>query len=501
MLNWAVYAMVYIGSALMVYNVYSYIRYAKALQKEEKWGRERHLLYIPIFLLIMFLLGYLAVGIFGHPDLIVSGILFGGSIFVCIIFYLLQRITRRIQENERLEGELIAAERSSRAKTDFMSRMSHEMRTPLNAIIGLDTLVLRNPALPEECRGRCKKIGLSARHLLEMISNILDMSDIEEGALTLKNGDFSLRETLELADIITQNLCDEKGLAYRSSVIGPLDDYYVGDEAKLRQVLLSVLGNAVKFTSAPGSVTFTAEQIDARDGARALCFTVRDTGVGIEEKYLPDLFTPFKPGDDSAGSRFGGSGLGLAISKKIVNLMQGDIAVDSKPGEGSTFTVTVELGASEKTGAPPAREGPAAEDEADSLQGRRVLIVEDMELNAEIVSDLLDMEGVITEWAENGQVAVDMFAKSKSGYYDAVLMDLRMPIMDGLEAARAIRAMNRYDAQTVPILALTANAFEEDVRKTMEAGMNVHMSKPVDAEQLYGNLRRLIPRRQAADAQ
>ena len=140
--------MVYIGSALMVYNVYSYIRYAKALQKEEKWGRERHLLYIPIFLLIMFLLGYLAVGIFGHPDLIVSGILFGGSIFVCIIFYLLQRITRRIQENERLEGELIAAERSSRAKTDFMSRMSHEMRTPLNAIIGLDTLVLRNPALP-----------------------------------------------------------------------------------------------------------------------------------------------------------------------------------------------------------------------------------------------------------------------------------------------------------------------------------------------------------------
>ncbi|MBQ7655950.1 MAG: response regulator [Clostridia bacterium] len=493
MLNWVIYAMVYLGAALMVYNVYSYIRYARRLQKKKKWGKERRVLYIPIFLLVMFLFGYLAVGLFGKPDLIVSGILFGGSIFVFIIFYVLEQITNRIQENEQLEAEVIALEKSNQAKTDFLSSMSHEMRTPLNAIIGLDTLVIKHPALPEECRERMKGIDISARHLLELINHILEMGDLEKGELELQEAPFSLRDTLSLASIITQTQCDEKGLIYETSIPDSLDDAYVGDEIKIKQTLLSILGNAVKFTPAPGAVKFTVEQTSGEGRQRQLRFIIQDTGIGMDEKLLSNLFTPFTRGDDTSTNPFGGTGLALAISKKFIDLMDGTIAVTSMPGIGSTFTVSLNLTATEKQ-----EEAPLAESEAVTLEGRRVLIVEDIELNAEIVADLLEMEGMLTDWAENGKLAVDLFSDSPVDYYDAIPMDLRMPVMDGLEAARAIRALDRADAKAVPILALTANAFEEDVRNTLEAGMNEHLSKPVDAELLYENLRRFISRREAA---
>ena len=491
--DWLVYGMVYAGSALMVYNIFSYIRYELRLIKDSNWKKERQLLHVPILLLVMFLLGYLAVGIFGHPDIIVSGILFGGSIFVFIIFNVLQRITNRIQKNERLEADLRVARESSRVKSTFLSSMSHEMRTPLNAIMGLDALALQNPDLPAETRTQLEKVGDSARHLLDMINNILDMSSIEAGSLTLKEEEFSLRKTLELAGIITKNRCEEKGLTYESRFADDLDDYYVGDETMLKHALLNVLGNAVKFTPAPGSVTFTVEQTVSQGPDRELRFTIADTGVGIDKNLMPNLFTPFTIGDASNTNRFSGSGLGLALSKRVTEMMGGGIAVESKKGQGSTFTLTVRLKASgrkEEKAPEPGTENAGGET---NLAGLKVLIVEDIDLNAEIVADLLDLEGISSDRAENGSVAVDMFTRSKPGTYDAILMDLRMPVMDGLDATRIIRDQNRPDAKTIPILALTANAFDEDVRNSLEAGMNAHMAKPVDPDVLFDNLRHLVP--------
>ena len=481
--------MVYAGSALMVYNIIRYIRYELRLQKDSKWEKERQVLYLPIFLLVMFLFGYLAIGLFGHPDIIVSGILFGGSVFVFVIFGLLQQITDRIQESERLEADLRVAKESSRVKTTFLSSMSHEMRTPLNAIMGLDALALQNPDLPPETRSQLEKVGDSAKHLLDMINNILDMNSIEAGSLTLKEEEFSLRQTLELAGIITKNRCEEKGLTYESRFADALDDYYVGDETMLKHALLNVLGNAEKFTPAPGSVTFTVEQTVSVGPSRELRFIISDTGVGIDKNLLPNLFTPFTIGDTSNTNRYSGSGLGLALSKRVTEMMGGGIAVESKKGQGSTFTLTVRLKASD-------RKAEQAADSAEGetqLSGLKVLIVEDIDLNAEIVADLLDMEGISSDRAENGLVAVDMFTRSKPGTYDAILMDLRMPVMDGLDATRIIRDQDRPDAKTVPILALTANAFDEDVRNSLEAGMNAHMAKPVDPDVLFDNLRHLVP--------
>ncbi|MBQ6961016.1 MAG: response regulator [Clostridia bacterium] len=491
--DWLIYGMVYAGSALMVYNIIRYVRYELRLQKNKKWGKERQVLLVPIFLLVMFLFGYLAVGLFGSPDIIVSGILFGGSVFVFVIFGLLQRITDRIQENERLEADLRVAKESSRVKTTFLSSMSHEMRTPLNAIMGLDALALQNPELPAETRAQLEKVGDSAKHLLDMINNILDMNSIEAGSLTLKEEEFPLRKTLELAGLITKNRCEEKGLTYESSFSDALDDYYVGDETMLKHALLNVLGNAVKFTPAPGSVSFTVEQTVSQGPDRELRFIIADTGIGIDESLMRNLFTPFTAGDTSSTNRYSGSGLGLALSKRVTEMMGGGIAVSSKKGQGSTFTLTVRLKASDrKAEKQPEQDAESAAEET-QLAGLKVLIVEDIDLNAEIVADLLDLEGISSDRAENGLVAVDMFTRSKPGTYDAILMDLRMPVMDGLDATRIIRDQNRPDAKTVPILALTANAFDEDVRNSLEAGMNAHMAKPVDPDLLFDNLRHLVP--------
>ena len=409
--DWLIYGMVYAGSALMVYNIIRYIRYELRLQKDSKWEKERQVLYLPIFLLVMFLFGYLAIGLFGHPDIIVSGILFGGSVFVFVIFGLLQQITDRIQESERLEADLRVAKESSRVKTTFLSSMSHEMRTPLNAIMGLDALALQNPDLPPETRSQLEKVGDSAKHLLDMINNILDMKSIEAGSLTLKEEEFSLRQTLELAGIITKNRCEEKGLTYESRFADALDDYYVGDETMLKHALLNVLGNAVKFTPAPGSVTFTVEQTVSVGPSRELRFIISDTGVGIDKNLLPNLFTPFTIGDTSNTNRYSGSGLGLALSKRVTEMMGGGIAVESKKGQGSTFTLTVRLKASD-------RKAEQAADSAEGetqLSGLKVLIVEDIDLNAEIVADLLDMEGISSDRAENGRKCVDIMRAAEGG--------------------------------------------------------------------------------------
>ena len=482
MARWLTQGMVFMGSLIMVYNICGFVRFARYVKKLDSWDADDRILYIPIILLVCFLLGYLAVGVFGKPDLIVAGILFGGSLFVFVMYKLLSSITQRIVDSEHLEAQLLAAEESNRAKSRFLATMSHEMRTPMNAVIGLNALALQDQALTPQTRDRLEKLDVSAHHLL-------DMNYIESGGMAVHAEPFSPADLLNLVNVLAHMLCEEKGLDYRHEVVGELRDTCIGDSLRLRQVLLSILSNAVKFTPEGGSVTFVAEQLPREGEYCGMRFTISDTGIGIDEEFMPRLFDSFAQEDATPTNRYGGSGLGLAITKKLVDLMDGDIAVHSRKGEGSTFIVTVRLGFVDDCDAVAQTSG---KDETPSLAGMHILIVEDVDLNADLLADLLELEDVTSERAENGQVAVDTFARAPEGYFDAILMDLRMPVMDGLEAARTILALPRSDAGRVPIIALTANAFEEDVRQSMEAGMNAHLPKPVDTDQLYDTLRTLV---------
>ena len=482
-----IYGMIYAGSALMVYNIIGFIRFKRYVSKLKSWKSENGVLYIPIVLLLLFLAGYLLVGILGKPDLIMAGILFGGSIFVFIMYKFLNGITRRIVENEKLEAELAAAEESSRTKTEFLSGISHEMRTPMNAILGISAIAQKNPDISGETREQLKKIERSGRHLLELINNILDLNRIESGEIGVRREEFSLTEIIGQIDAIVGSRSEEKGIVYESRWGEDVLGRYCGDEMLLKQILLAILDNAVKYTDAPGKITVSTTCIAKKETVRVMEISVSDTGVGIAPEFLDKIFELFAREDASTTSRYGGSGLGLSAAQRKVTLLGGSIRVQSRKNTGSVFTVTLPL---QYVG--PEETARDREEETESLENRRILIVEDIEENAEIVADLLELEGAESERAENGQIALDLFDKSEEGYYDAVLMDLRMPVMDGIEAARRIRELNRPDAKKIPILALTANALESDVEQTMNAGMNAHLVKPVDSDRLYDTLKQTI---------
>ena len=494
--------MIFAGAALMVWNILRYNKYMKSTMEYGDWEGSKATLIVPFVLLVLFLLGYLVVGLTGKPDIVMAGILFGGSIFVAIIVRTLERVTEHLLETGRLEAELKAAEESSRAKTAFLSNMSHEIRTPMNAIICIDALALRDPDLKPETREQLEKIGSSAQHLLSLINDVLDMSRIETGQMLLRNEPFSMEEVLDQVGSIIQSQCDDKGLVFVQEVRGRKNEASkahgpccMGDSMKVRQVLINILGNAVKFTPQGGTVSFITEASGCcAGGTGANCrvkFIMSDTGAGMDEEYIPKIFDAFSQEDDSSTNRYGGSGLGMAITKRLVDMMGGTIEVKSKKGEGTTFTVGLEFSPVDPETAAAAKEEVSVEGSI-SLEGLRILFAEDVDINAEILADLLGMEGAESERAANGKRAADMFAASEPGYYDAILMDMRMPVMDGLEATRAIRAMDREDAKTIPIVALTANAFYADVQKCLEAGMDDHLSKPVDPELMKKTLARVM---------
>ena len=402
-------------------------------------------------------------------------------------------IYSHVQKRERkTEIEKAVAEDASRAKTSFLSNMSHEIRTPMNAIIGLDSLALQNPDLQPQTREQLEKIGVSAKHLLGLINDILDMSRIESGRMTLKSEEFFFREFLDQINVMIRGQCEEKGLQYECTVVGQVRDYYIGDDLRLKQVLINILGNAVKFTNAPGRVMLSVEETGENETNRTLRFRVQDTGIGMDPEFIPKIFDSFSQEDETATNHYGGNGLGMAITKNFVEMMNGDIQVESEKGVGSTFTVTVPLGKSDRVYTEiPAEETPETEKE-NILAGRRILMAEDVEQNAEILADLLELEEMETEHAENGEITVRMFSEKPAGYYDAILMDIRMPVMDGLTATRMIRDLERPDAKTIPIIAMTANVFDEDVERSLQAGMNAHLTKPIEPEKLFSTLSELI---------
>ncbi len=363
----------------------------------------------------------------------------------------------------------------------------------MNAIIGLDNIALNDPNLSDSTRENLEKINSSARHLLNIINDILDVSRIESGKMVLKNEPFSFKESIKQVNTIISGQCNEKGLNYKFTSEGKIDEYYVGDAMKLNQSLINIMGNAVKFTPEGGDVSLNIKEGSRFDGLVTLHFTISDTGIGMSRKFVNHIFDAFSQEDESNSSKYGSTGLGMAITKSFVEMMNGTIEVKTKKGKGTTFIMTVTLG--EYLGEPDNlaedRELPADTVKVD-LNGKRILLAEDVEVNAEIMVMILGMREMSVDVAENGHIAVEMFTGNPEGYYDAILMDMRMPEMDGLEATKKIRESGRADAETVPIVALTANAFEEDVQRSLQSGLNAHLSKPVEPDVLFETLERFI---------
>ena len=529
-----------------------------------------------------------------------------------------------LQKNQALSDALAAAEDANKAKTVFLSNMSHEIRTPMNAIIGLDNIALNDPDISEKTRDYLEKIGVSAKHLLNLINDILDMSRIESGSMALNKEEFSFPKFIESINTLFIGQCSEKQLNYNCHINGTLDDYYIGDNTKLRQILINTLSNAVKFTPTGGEVNLGVERVARFAGKSTIRFTVRDNGIGMSEEFLPKIFDTFAQEKQVDGNKYGSSGLGMAIVKNLVDMMNGDISVKSKKGEGTEITVTITLLDSEKNDSVKkmgevdfkgmtalvvdddaiacenakislgnlgllcetalsgeqaiemvkirhARRAPYnlilidwkmpemdgvettrrirsivgsesaiiiltaynwddiidearaagvdsflakplfasnvveefryaiekkkaanAEEAKADLKGKRILLAEDMEVNAEIMVMVLNMREMQVECAANGREALEMFSKSQENYYDAILMDMNMPEMDGLEATMKIRALEREDAKTIPIIALTAKAFDEDVQRSLQAGLNAHLSKPVEPDALFATLESMV---------
>ncbi|MDD3409408.1 MAG: PAS domain-containing protein, partial [Eubacteriales bacterium] len=405
---------------------------------------------------------------------------------------LAQDINARKEQEARLQAALTAAEAATQAKSEFLSRMSHEIRTPMNAIMGMTAIARDNSADFLQVKDCLDKIDMSSRFLLTLINDILEMSRIETGHTELKHVEFSFDSLVESIRTVVEPLALKSGIRYEFLNNAHPDSHYLGDATRVQQVLVNLIGNAIKFTRREGRVRFSVNIVSETDACTRFRFVVADTGIGMSEAFMQKLFTPFTQEDGSNTSQYGGSGLGLAISKSLVEAMGGVIHAESFPGVGSTFSV--ELPLDRLTCAAQPLEAPVPPD-LSVLEGRRVLMAEDHPLNVAVARKLLERKGLKVDVAENGQVAVEKINASQPGFYDAVLMDIRMPVMDGWCATRAIRALDRPDAKSLPIIAMTANALDEDRQRSREAGMNAHLAKPFEPALLYAELARWIAAR------
>lgn len=407
-------------------------------------------------------------------------------------------ITESYQKEQRqlrlLEEEKHAAEAANIAKTEFLSRMSHDMRTPLNGVIGMAYLAQKenNPPFTADC---LTKINTCARFLLSLINNILDMAKVENGIIELHYEPAPIGEYNEYLDAVIRPLCRERNQRFILQEDVDPRNVPLADKSRINQVLFNILSNAVKFTPEGGTITYIIRTRQISPDRIEIRHQLSDTGIGISREFQARMFEPFAQEGRDDTSEHRGSGLGLSIVKKLTELMGGTVAVESEPGHGTTFYIKFEFDsvpiASVQTEVVPASGAEAGRKNRD-LTGMHVLLCEDHPLNQEIARALLNRKGVIVQVAENGQKGVDDFSDSPIGYFDCILMDLRMPVLDGLGAAKAIRAAERPDAETVPIFAMTADAFSDDIKKCLDAGMNGHIAKPIDPEKLYSVLRNTL---------
>ena len=424
-------------------------------------------------------------------------------IFFLIYYRLVKRNTRLLSdEKDRAERASEEARRASLAKSEFLSRMSHEIRTPMNGIMGMTAIALENAHDEEKTRACLEKIDVTSEHLMALINDILDMSKIESGKIDIKRETFDFEAFVGSLSAVFGTQAIEQGIRYETEEVGALPSLLVGDGLRLNQIIYNLVGNAFKFTPCGGRVTLRIEELPVPPGDAAhhddpiwLRFSVTDTGCGIKPENRERIFSSFEQGDDASRMR-GGTGLGLAITKRFAEMMGGSIALASEVGKGSTFTVDIPFGracacdgAAERGDAfgSPRQLRPDA-NAAYDFSGKRIVVAEDNELNREIATEVLAMTGAEVVAASTGAEAVRAFERSRPGSIDLVLMDIQMPEMDGYEATRLIRSLDRDDARSVPIIAMTANAFVEDEERSRMSGMDGHLSKPLDIRLVYATI-------------
>lgn len=389
----------------------------------------------------------------------------------------------------RARTERKKADAANAAKTAFLTRMSHDIRTPLNGILGLIEIEELKEGDIQVARESRAKARVAANHLLSLINDILEMGKIEDRKLTLEHTPFNLKELCDDTLVLCKLRAPSNGITMQDNSLpyaaGP---YMIGSPTHIRQIMINLLDNSIKYNKHGGSVTFSSKTKPLDNGRALFCFSVSDTGIGMTPKFLKHIYEPFAQEGDDARSKFQGTGMGMPIVKSLIELMGGTIEISSEVGVGSTFNVQIPLDIDKD---PQARE--RADEQADScsLAGMNVLLAEDNELNAEIAQALLESEGIVVTRAADGNEAVDLYVGRPAGSFDAILMDIMMPDMDGYEATRAIRLSEKVDAADIPIIALTANAFAEDAKAAHEAGMNAHLSKPLDFNKLKNILARI----------
>jgi signal transduction histidine kinase len=424
-----------------------------------------------------------------HSAVVIAGVCAAAVAIVFLYVTSEQRKKQNLQlaeAKQEAEAARQAADGANAAKSDFLSRMSHDIRTPLNGIIGM-TYLMQEMDLPEPAQENLSKIDTSSKFLLNLINEVLDMAKAESGKIELHPEPYEASEFLGYLDSVVMPLCKDKNIRFvidAEPVPGVLP---LMDKLRTNQVFFNLLSNAVKFTPEGGTVTYKLREHLTENGRLALEGEVSDTGVGMSGEFQERLFEPFSQEMRSDSSETRGTGLGLSIVKKLLDLMDCKIEVRSEPGKGTTFRLSGEFDCVQENAAGADAPAPAEQGAAD-LTGMHILLCEDHPLNQEIAKALLSEKGALVSVAEDGRQGVEAFAKSARGFYRAILMDVRMPVMDGLTAARQIRMLERPDAKTVPIIAMTADAFAEDIQKCLDAGMSGHISKPIDPQMLYGAL-------------
>ena len=410
------------------------------------------------------------------------------------------------QQERVLREAIMAAESANNAKSDFLSNMSHDIRTPMNAIMGFTTLLDKYADSEGKVREYTRKITAASKHLLGLINDVLDMSKIESGKATLNITEFRLSALIDEINSVLAPQAEARKQKFSVKCYGIEHDTLLGDRLHISQIIINLLSNSIKYTPEGGQIELTVCGLNTvSENYEHLRFEVKDTGIGMSEEFLKTIFEPFTREANSTTSGIRGTGLGMAITKNLVDLMGGAISVDSHPGKGSTFTVELELRISEHCVEEGQRitarkrreekENNILSTDAvgkNELAGMNFLIAEDNAMNAEILSELIRLEGGISTIAHNGKEALEIFRNSSEKYFDVILMDIQMPVMNGYEATRAIRDCGKPEAKTIPILAMTANAFVEDVQNALAAGMNAHISKPVDLGMLKETVKKMI---------
>ena len=396
-------------------------------------------------------------------------------------------VTRKKQEQAIMEL-LEKVRRANSAKSEFLSHMSHDLRTPINGIMGMLAIQERTQDDAQRQRECRKKIRVSAEHLLSLVNDVLEISKLDSGRPAAVEEPFDLHDILDDCFAILSAQAEEAEIQLVLEEFGLRHSRLVGNPLHLKQILMNVIDNAIRYNRPGGSVLVRVRETACGNGTASCQFVIEDTGIGIGEDFKTHIFEPFTQEHQGARTHYGGVGLGMSIVKKLVDQMQGTVAVDSQLGRGSVVQITLPIRADQTWSAPPAEEDRGARD---NIAGMRVLLVEDNEINCEIVEFMLKEAGAEVVTASDGKAAVDAFAASAPGEFHCVLMDLMMPVMSGYEAARVIRSLDRPDAEAVPIIALSANAFEEDVALAKGAGMNEHLAKPVDIRKMFQVMKRL----------